>query len=103
MDNFNHTLLEDDIRLAKKIFGLVKLLKISLALLVLISYFFLSEWLTEIIIISVVVILIFPLDYFDVFIQKLVEYNTQKLEERQTLNANEANKYFDKIFNKIGK
>ena len=101
MNNFNHTLLEDDIQSALKLSGWVKLLKISLAVLIVAFYFFLSEWLTEIIVISVVITLILPLGFFDVFIQKLLEYNTQKVEERQVLNAAEANEHFEKIYERL--
>jgi hypothetical protein len=103
MNNFNHVQIEGDIQSALKLCGWVKLLKLLLAALVVVSYFFISEWLTEIIVISVVVSLVLPLGFFDAFIQKLLEYNTQKVEERQVLNANEANEQFEKIYQKLGK
>jgi hypothetical protein len=95
--------LESDIQSALKLYGWVKLLKIVLALLVALSYFFFPGWLLELIVVSVVISLVLPLGFFDVFIQKLLEYNTQKTEERQILNAKEANEHFEKLYKKVGK
>lgn len=100
MKNLN---LENDIKSAMKLNGFVKFIKISLAFLIFISYAFFEQWLTEIIVISVIISLILPLGFFDVFIQKLLEYNTQTIEERQSLNAQETNEHFENIYNKIEK
>jgi uncharacterized protein YacL len=97
------TSLEQEIQLALKFCGLVKISKIVLAALVVISYFFFPNWLLEVIVVSVVISLILPLGFFDVFIQKLLEYNTQILEERQILNAKEANEHFESLFKKLGR
>mgnify|MGYP005750409087 CR=1 FL=1 len=94
--------LESEIQTAMNLSGWAKFIKVALAILVVLSYFFFKDWLIEIIVIAVVVALIFPLGFFDVFIQKLLEYNTQTIEERQILNANEANNHFEKIYKKIG-
>ncbi len=97
------TSLEQEIQLALKFCGLVKILKIALGALVVISYFFFPNWLIEVVVVSVVISLILPLGFFDVFIQKLLEYNTQTLEERQILNAKEANQHFESLFKKLGR
>jgi len=95
--------LENEIQTAMNLSGWTKFIKVALAILVVLSYFFFKDLLIEIIVISVVFSLIIPLGFFDVFIQKLLEYNTQTIEERQILNANQANEHFEKIYNKIGK
>lgn len=103
MPDLKYVQLESDIQSALKLYGWVKLLKIALALLVVLSYFFFPGWLLEFIVVSVVISLVLPLGFFDVFIQKLLEYNTQKTEERQILNAKEANDHFEKLYKKAGK
>lgn len=95
--------LESDIQSALKLCRWVKLIKIVLALLVVLSYIFSPEWLEDLIVISVIVSLVFPLGFFDVFIQKLLEYNTQKTEDRQILNVKEANAHFDNLYKRNGK
>ena len=103
MRDLKEKMLTGDIKSAMSFVTAAKWSKVILAVLVILAYFTDSAWLTEIIVISVVVSLIVPLGFFDVFIQKLLEYNTQKVEERQTLNANEANENFEKTYKKIGK
>jgi hypothetical protein len=103
MNNLKYEQLESDIQSALKICGWVKIFKFILAISVAISYFFFHDYLLEVIVFSVILSLILPLGFFDVFIQKLVEYNTQKSEERQILNANEANEHFEKLYKKVGK
>lgn len=103
MRDFREELLTGDIKSAMGFVSTLKWIKITLAILVIFAYITSAAWLTEIIVISVVVSLIFPLGFFDVFIQKLLEYNTQKLEERQILNATEANEHIDILYKKIDK
>lgn len=93
--------LVNEIQTAMNLSGWVKLIKVALAIIVVLSYFFFKDWLLEIIVLSVVFSLIIPLGFFDVFIQKLLEYNTQTLEDRQVLNANQANEHFEKIYSKF--
>lgn len=93
--------LIDDIKKALKFTHSVKLVKFILAISICLAYFVESVWLNEILIVSVLISLILPLGFFDVFIQKNLEYNTQLVEERQVLNAQEANKHFERIFQKI--
>ncbi len=103
MDKFKYVQIESDIQSALKLCGWVKLTKISLAALIVFVYFFFPSWLLNVITIAVVFSLLLPLGFFDSFIQKLLEYNTQKSEERQILNATEANEQFEKIYKKVGK
>lgn len=103
MPDLKYVQLESDIQSALKLYGWMKFLKIVLALLVVLSYFFFPDWLGELIVISVVISLVLPLGFFDVFIQKLLEYNTQRTEERQILNAKEANEHFENLYKKVGK
>jgi hypothetical protein len=93
-------MLTGDIKSAMSFASASKWLKFILAIFVIFAYFTSATWLTEIIVISVVVSLVIPLGFFDVFIQKLLEYNTQKAEERQILNATEANEHFEKLYKK---
>ena len=103
MRNLKEEMLTGDIKSAMSFASVSKWLKVILAIVVVLAYFTDSAWLTEVIVISVVVSLILPLGFFDVFIQKLLEYNTQKIEERQILNATEANEHFEKSYKKAGK
>ena len=92
---------KDNIQQALKLCRYVKWLKVMLAFAVATAYFSGFEWLPELMIIALLICLVLPLGFFDVFIQKLLEYNTRLLEERQRLNAEETNKHFDKAFSKI--
>lgn len=103
MDKFKYVQIESDIQAALKLCCWVKLAKIFLATLIVIVYFFFPSWLLDAITIAVVFSLLLPFGFFDSFIQKLLEYNTQKSEERQLLNASEANKHFEKIYKMVGK
>lgn len=103
MRNIQEKLLTGDIKSAMGFVSASKWIKVTLACLVVLAYFTDATWLTEIIVISVIISLIFPLGFFDVFVQKLLEYNTQKVEERQILNAIEANEQFEELYKKVGK
>jgi len=94
-------LAKDDVELATKFCNTSKFIRIALAITIVAMYFLESAWLVETLIVAVVFSLVFPTSFFDVFIQKLLEYNTQTLEERQRLNATEANKHFEKIYDKL--
>lgn len=101
MENFIQQRLESDIKKAQSLAQWMKLIRIVLAVAIAVSYFFFKAWLAEILLFAVVVLLLFPLGFFDVFIQKLLEYNTQIMEDRLRLNANEANQHFQKLFDKV--
>jgi hypothetical protein len=94
-------LLTNEIKTATSFTLIVKWLKMILAIAIVYSYFYDNDYLIDLLVIGVVISLILPLGFFDVFIQKLIEYNTQSVEERQLLNATEANKHFERAFQKI--
>ncbi|WP_351189856.1 hypothetical protein [Shewanella sp. TB4-MNA-CIBAN-0142] len=97
MNSVKSSIMTGEIATAMKLCSYVKLFKIILAASVVIAYLIDSPWLTETLIIAIVTSLILPLGFFDVFIQKLLEYNTQLLEERVQLNANETNAQLNTI------
>lgn len=92
---------KDNIQKALKLYRCIKWIKLTLASAIAFAYFIEFQWFNELIIVSVLLSLTLPLGFFDVFIQKLLEYDTRLLEERQLLNAEEANKHFEKAFSKI--
>ena len=96
MNKLDGIILPLDIKSSMKLVLIVKFIKFLLVLLIIIAYFMELKWLNEIIIVAVILNLILPMNFFDVFIQKLLEYNTQILENRILLNANEINDYFEK-------
>lgn len=101
MRNLEDEMFTGDIKSAILFATVVKWLKVTLAIAVLLAYFTGTSWLIDVIVISVVASLILPLGFFDVFIQRLLEYNTRKLESRQILNATEANRHFEQIYKKL--
>ncbi|WP_335987063.1 hypothetical protein [Spongiibacter tropicus] len=103
MRDIQEEMLTGDIKSSMGFVSVFKWLKVALACLVLFAYFTDAAWLTDVIVFSVVLSLVLPLGFFDVFIQKLLEYNTLKVEERQVLNANEANEHFEKLYKKVGR
>ncbi|MCH2058124.1 MAG: hypothetical protein MK214_16220 [Thalassotalea sp.] len=100
MKRAKYLYLEKEIQSALKICLLFKYLKIVLALVLISCYFYFPEWLLELLTLSVVISLTIPLSFFDSFIQKLLEYNTQTIEDRILLNVNEANEHFEKLYKK---
>jgi len=101
VNNFDESILVKDVKSAMKAALIVKWAKIIIAISLCIAYFIGSPWLTDILVMSVIITLIFPLGFFDTFIQKLLEYKTKKIEERQVLNARESNENFEEIFQKV--
>lgn len=71
MNKFEESLLTGDVELAIKLCRLSKWLKVVLAVIVAYAYFSEAAWLVEVMVISVVLSLVLPLGFFDVFIQKL--------------------------------
>ncbi|PKI03808.1 hypothetical protein CXF78_10895 [Shewanella sp. 11B5] len=98
MQDLNEVIVASDLKLTMKFASITKWVKVILAIGVVFAYFTDASWLKGILVTSVIVSLLLPLGFFDVFIQKLLEHNTQKLEERQIINATEANKHFDKLY-----
>lgn len=101
MQDLERSMLAADIERARSLVFITKLFKISAAILVLLAYFLEADWLLEAMIVGLVLTLIIPMGFFDVFIQKLLEYNTQNLEARQKLNVQEANEHFGKLYQKV--
>lgn len=99
----SYSLQQNNIKSAINFTLFTKIFKILLAGIICYLYFSNNDFLKEFLVFGVVISLILPLNFFDVFIQNLLEYNTQKVEERQLLNANEANKTFSDFQEKIEK
>ncbi|MCT7565223.1 hypothetical protein N5T96_02600 [Aliarcobacter butzleri] len=73
----------------------IYLFKVILVICLILAYFLKPEWLDIVILITLVSIVLFPMNFYGAFIENLVEYNAQKLEDRVVLNAKEINKYFE--------
>jgi len=101
MDEISKKWIEDDVKSALRLCSIWKWVKIALAIIICIAYLIESSWLSEILIVSVLVLLFLPLGFFDAFFQKLLEYNIQLIEDRQVLNAKEVNKHFEEAFQRI--
>jgi len=101
VNSFDESILVGDVKSTMKASLIVKWAKIVIAIGVCIAYFTESPWLTEMLVVAVIIALIFPLGFFDTFIQKLLEYNTQKIEERQLLNSKETKEHFEEAFQRI--
>ena len=93
--------MSEDIESSMRFYRSVKIAKIILAICLVAAYLFDSQWFEELMIVAIIFSLVLPLGFFDVFIQKLLEYNTRLVEERQQQNAVEANKVFTSMNNRI--
>ena len=102
MNEIEEKMWKGDLEVAISLFKYTKYFKILLAIVILYAYYNDLPWLMDIVVLAVISAIILPLSFFDVFIQKLLEYNTRKLESRQLLNAQEANKHFDDLYRKLG-
>ena len=103
MESFKESILTERVRSAKKWCIITVILKSVLAIAVCVAYFINLSWLAELIVISVVISLLLPLGFHGAFIENLLEYNTQVIEDRQQLNATEANEHFGKMSERITK
>jgi len=92
---------EEEIRLSMKMFSIIKWIRVFLAVLIVLAYFGGQTWVFDVVLASIVLLLVAPMGFFDVFIQKLVEYNASSIEERVVLNAREANKAISDLHKKI--
>ena len=101
MQEFEKELLEGNVSSPKTASIFTIWLKCGLAVALAAGYFFDFSWLYEMVIVSLIISLVLPLGFFGVFFENLIEYNTQLLEDRQRLNAKEANKHFTEIFERI--
>ena len=101
MKNLTESVVQHDIELSKKLNNVVKGAKFVIAVAICWLYAINSVWLTEALIVGLLLTLISPMGFFDVFIQRLLEYNTQAIEERQVLNTTQANQQFEKVYAKL--
>lgn len=101
MDKLTESLLTGDIETASTFFKIIHGVKMLLAVAICYAYFTNETWLIDIIVVAIVLALVSPFGFFGVFIQKLIAYNMHCMEERQLLNANEANMHFRKVFEEV--
>lgn len=94
---------EQDVKAAIKFAKTCKYFKISLGLLIAICYFWYPSLLLELVVTATIVSLLLPMGFSDTFLEKLIEYERSLLEERQILNANEANDHFKRLFDRTDK
>lgn len=95
---------EQLIKSSRKTSLILYFIRIILVICVTLSYFYKIEWFDILVIITLIQIALFPNNLYGAFIENLVEYNTQTLEDRILLNANETNKYLienDKFKEKV--
>ena len=93
---------EQSIKLAKGFATAYKFVRLLIAFVLIVGWLGEYSWLKEAVIVSLVILLIASMGFFDVFIQELVEYNAASLEKRQILNASEANLAFERLERRIG-
>lgn len=93
--NLNIKNHKKDIESSLKTMKFLYFIKIILLILIILSYYYKQEWLEILIILALATIILFPLNFYGAFIEFLLEYNTQTLEERIIKNANETNKYLN--------
>lgn len=98
---FDREIQEGEIELAMRLFLLMKWLRYLLAAAVAFAYFGGHDWAMDAVIVSIILLLAAPLGFFDVFIQKLVEYNASTIDGRLKLNAEQANRAFADVHRKI--
>ncbi len=95
------SLLEQDVRSALSWAKTFKYCRFILAIAIALAYWQNFSFLTELLVFSILLLLFLPMGFTDTFFEKHLEYNTVLLENRQKLNAEEANEYFTKAFNEI--
>lgn len=96
MDTNNFNTIRTNIESSMKTIKFFYFLKILLLTLIILSYYFKPMWFDILIIITLAMIIFFPMNFYGAFIEFLLEYNTQTLEERILKNANETNDYLNK-------
>ena len=67
------------------------------------SYFYKPQYLTELPIIALSVSLLLPQSFMGTYLEKLIDLRAAESDERQIFNATEANKHFSYAFEKIDK
>ncbi len=103
MENLAKLEIQHDIETSLKLNKIVKGIKFLLVVVICWLYVINSAWLDEALIAGILLSLISPMGFFDVFIQRLLKYNTQTIEERQELNATETSQHFENIYSKLEK
>ena len=101
LEDFESLERTQDIKRSKQLHTGLKVIKWGLVAALGYAYFRDQIWLVDIIVFSIAFALVFPLGFFDVFIQRLLEYNTQAIEQRQHQHAEEANHYFNDMHKRI--
>ena len=84
MKDFDQQIQEGEIKLAMKLATTMKWARNFLAAIIAFAYLGGYSWAMDAVIVAVILLLVVPLGFFDVFIQKLVEYNTETLEKSGT-------------------
>lgn len=91
----NINIHKNNIESSMKSIKFLYFLKVTLLVLVVLSYIYKPEWFDILVIIILSTLILFPMNFYGAFIEFLLEYNTQTLEERIIKNANETNKYLN--------
>jgi hypothetical protein len=99
--NKNEVDAKDDVDLSTKFVKTIRYLKLALAAVLLTSYFLSPEYLVEVLICGMVLTLLLPQGFTDTYLEKLSDLRAAETDQRQTLNAAEANKHFDSIIKRI--
>ena len=94
---------DEEVKLASKLAKPVKYLKMILAILLVIAYFYKAEYLTELLVFGLTLLLLLPQGFMDTYLEKLIDLRAAETDERQILNATEANKHFSSAFDRIDK
>ncbi|HJE03678.1 MAG TPA: hypothetical protein K8U92_07355 [Aliarcobacter thereius] len=89
----NKSAREGLIKSSRRTLLILYFIRLALVASVIYSYFYNPEWFDILVIITLVQIALFPNNFYGAFIENLVEYNTQTIEERLLLNAKEINNY----------
>ena len=94
-------LANEDVVLSIKLAKPLKYLKFILAILVIVAYFYKPQYLTELLVIGLALSLLLPQGFIDTYLEKLIDLRASETDERQVLNATEANKHFASAFERI--
>ena len=93
--------LEIQLKTAMSLMRASQILKILLAVVLGITYFYYHEWLTEVLVASVILVLVLPLGFFDGYITTLLEYHNSLVRESQEERAEIIQKFNQEVTHKI--
>ncbi len=99
--NFQEKLLQDDVKSALSSAKRFDFIRFVLAIVLSAAYFLEWSFFSELLTFSVILLLFVPMGFRDTYLAKLTEYNTTLVENRQMLNAEEANIALNKAFEDI--